>query len=138
MAVIDLKLDASKKELRVFAVLQMVFFAAICWWFTHGRPVAQWVYVVMGVSIVVGVVGITAPRAIRPVYAAWMLAVFPIGWVVSHIVLALVYFGLFTPVGWVMRLFGYDPLRRKIDRQADSYWVAKSAQRESAGYFRQF
>jgi hypothetical protein len=67
-----------------------------------------------------------------------MYAAYPIGWVVSHVLLGLIYFGLLTPVGWLMKLFGYDPMERRFDRAAASYWVERERQTDAGRYFKQF
>ena len=48
----------------------------------------------------------------RLIYVGWMVLAFPIGWTVSQVMLALMFFGLFTPIGLVFRLIGRDPLQR--------------------------
>ena len=45
---------------------------------------------------------------------------------------------LFTPIGLAMRLVGRDPLRRRFDRQASTYWIKRPEQDETGRYFRQF
>ena len=68
--------------------------------------------VLAGLALVVGLLGLVAPRLIRPIYVGWMIAAFPIGWVMSHVVQALILYGLFTPVALVFRLIGRDALYR--------------------------
>ena len=41
-----------------------------------------------------------------------MVLAFPIGWTVSQVILLLMFYGLFTPIGLVFRLIGRDPLQR--------------------------
>jgi hypothetical protein len=77
------------------------------------------------------------PPVRRPKFLAWMYAAYPIGWVVSHRVLAIIYFGLLTPIGTLMGVFGYDPMARRFDRAAASYWVERGRNRDPARYFRQ-
>ena len=50
-----------------------------------------------------------------------MFAVFPIGWVVSHLLLGVVYFLVLTPIGLTLRALGRDPLERRFDQSASSY-----------------
>jgi hypothetical protein len=45
--------------------------------------------------------------------------------VVSPLVLGAIYFLVFTPVAWAMRLSGRDILRRKLDSTAQSYWIKR-------------
>jgi hypothetical protein len=52
--------------------------------------------------------------------------------------MAVVYYMLLTPVGLLLRLCGNDPLRRRLDRQATSYWTPRSQDVPLDRYFRQF
>ena len=79
-----------------------------------------------------------APRAHRPLYVGLSLLTFPIGVAVSYLLLAGLYFGLFTPLALVFRLIGRDALRRKLDRNATSYWTKAPAPRPRSSYFRQY
>jgi hypothetical protein len=67
-----------------------------------------------------------------------MVAAFPIGWVLSHVLLAIVYYGVFTPIGRVMRMRGRDPMQRRFDSQTESYWVPRNSEKSAQDYFRQF
>jgi hypothetical protein len=73
----------------------------------------------------------------RPLYNVWMGLTRPIGWAVSHLVLAVVFYALITPIGSVMRLFGRDALERRFDPAAQSYWAARDPGDDTARYFRQ-
>lgn len=131
---IEINWQPSRKDLRIFAVLQVVFFA-ICAWLFLGASTA---IVVLSVSATVGVAGLALPRLIRPIYLAWMVAVFPIGWVVSHVILAAIYYFVFTPIGLVMRLFGRDAMQRKFEPDRASYWIPRPQEESTRRYFRQF
>ena len=64
-------------------------------------------------------------------------ATYPVGFVISHVVLALVYFLVLTPIGLTMRLFGHDPLSRKFDPGARSYWKPRHETKPTESYFNQ-
>src|SRR6185295_8198865 len=85
-------------------------------------------------AVVGAVVGMIAPRALRPVFVGWMIAVFPIGWLVSHALLAVVFYGVFTPLSLAFRALGRDALRRQRSNDA-SYWLSKRAAADVAGYY---
>ena len=70
-------------------------------------------------------------------YAGWMTAFKPIGWTVSSLLLAVVFFGILTPTGLLMRLVGRDPLDRTLKRDARSYWVERRPVTDPRRYFRQ-
>src|SRR5204863_7614358 len=62
----------------------------------------------------------------------------PAEWLVSQVVTAVVYYGVFTPVGLLFRLIGRDVLRRQFDRDAETYWKPVDAPPDARRYFRQF
>ena len=137
MALLEIQWNPSPRELRVFAALQAVFFLIVAT-ALHRRNVAWPVAAgTVGVSAVVAAVGLAAPKAVRPIYIAWMAAVTPIGWIVSHALMAAVYFGVVTPIGLLMRLTGRDPMCRRLDRSAATYWTPRPLQAPASRYFRQ-
>jgi hypothetical protein len=78
------------------------------------------------------------PKALRPLYLALTVLTFPIGFVVGHVVAAIVFYVILTPVGWVFRLIGRDAMQRKFDPGAESYWVRRNPPADKRRYFRQF
>lgn len=74
----------------------------------------------------------------RPLYALWMRITRPLGWAISHLVLAIIFYGIITPIASVMRLFGWDALRQRFDRDAESYWAAHDPGGDIPRYFRQY
>ena len=77
------------------------------------------------VTVVAGSVGVLGAILIwaRPdwgsrIYGSWMSAVEPIGWTISQLILGVVYYLVITPIGLIMRLGGYDPMKRRLDRSA--------------------
>lgn len=71
-------------------------------------------------------------------YDGWIRAAEPIGWSVSAAVLTLTYYLAIMPIGLIMRLSGYDPMHRRLDRQANTYWIERPPPADKARYFRQF
>lgn len=125
------------KMLRQFAGLFLVFFVSLAAWRAWNGQADVWAWSLAGMGLVVGTVGLLWPPAIRWVYTGWMIAAFPIGWTVSWLVLAALFYGVFTPVAFVFGLMQRDALRlRRRDRR--SYWTAKERPLGVASYFRQF
>jgi hypothetical protein len=124
--------------LRQFAGLWLVFFAALAAWQWWGHEHRGWTTALAALALAVGPLGVLRPRFVRPVFVTWMVLVFPVGWVVSHLVLAVLFYGLFTPVGLFFRLVGRDALtlRRRSDR--GSYWESKPQVTDASRYFQQF
>jgi ABC-type uncharacterized transport system permease subunit len=135
---IEINRNPSQRELRWFGVGLLAFaaiVAAVIYWRTgsSGAPRS-----VLGLGTVVTLVYYAVPPLRRWVYLAWMYAAFPIGWVVSHVVLAAVYYLIVTPIGLAMRALGRDPLNRRFDRSATTYWIPHNPGEDVKRYFRQF
>ena len=63
------------------------------------------------------------PSALNPVYTVWMKIGHAIGWVNTRIILGILFYVLVLPMGLIMRLFGKDPMARKVDNSISSYRV---------------
>jgi drug/metabolite transporter (DMT)-like permease len=133
----DIQFSPSDRTLRQFAGIFLVVFGtlAVVEATLRHRPQLALVYGVL--ALVVGSLGLIWPRAIRPVFVAWSVVAFPIGWLVSTVTLGVLFYGLFTPIGLVFRAFGRDLLARRRTPNVQSYWRPKPAARTSREYFRQ-
>lgn len=133
----DVTSPASSRVLRQFAGLLVLFSAAALGWrVVHGRADLT-VWMLAGAGVAVGLLGLTRPAVIRPVYHAAMLAAFPIGWLVSRVALAAVFYLVITPVAFVFRISGRDALRRRR-ASSSSYWRPKPRTDDPRRYLRQF
>ena len=66
------------------------------------------------------------------------IVTFPIGIVVSHLLIATVYYLCITPIGLLLRLRGRDVLKRRFPAGEESYWIERKAVEDKGRYFRQF
>lgn len=87
-----------------------------------------------GMGALLLLVALAAPRWLAGPRRAWMAAGEAIGAVVAQLVLALVFFGVVTPIGLAKRLFGWDPLERRAARQT-SYWRPYAARQRDPKHF---
>jgi len=78
------------------------------------------------------------PPLRRFIFLTWMYAAFPIGWTVSHLLLGAIFYLLITPIGLLVRATGHDPMKRKFDPDATSYWNEHRTGGDSSSYFRQY
>jgi hypothetical protein len=108
-------------------------------WFFTGIFVlaaALWHPWVLAVAALTALVTLTRATWLTPLNRAWMALGELMGRVVSPIVLGIIFFGLFAPVGMVMRLFKRDALSRSFDAAARSYWVERTPPGPPEGSFR--
>jgi hypothetical protein len=134
----DIQTNPSRNTLRQFAGLCLVFFTGLALWqaLARGRIGLGLVFAALALSI--GPLGLIRPEWVRPVYVGWMRVTFPIGWLISQFVLAVIFFGLLAPVGVVFRLAGRDPLNRTRRPGQDTYWAPKPSPVDLHRYFKQF
>jgi hypothetical protein len=85
-----------------------------------------------------GVAALVHPPANRPLFVALSALTYPIGIVVSYVVLTALFYLVVTPVGLLVRLTGTDPLNRRADPRSTSYWTAARPARPKRDYFRQY
>jgi hypothetical protein len=85
----------------------------------------------------VGLCGLVYPRGLRFVFVGLMVLSYPVNWLATHLLLALVFYCLFTPLGLWFRLIGRDALARRFLPGATTYWEPKPGASGVRGYFRQ-
>jgi hypothetical protein len=136
MSLLRINHHPSRRQLLVFAVAWLVFFALVgaATWAKGRHPAAIVFWAVAGA---IPLAGIASARFLRYVFLGMSYATYPIGFVVSHVVLAILYYGVLTPIGWLMKLGGYNPLARRFDRRAPTYWRPRGAPKTPGTYFRQ-
>ena len=135
---IEINWNPSRKELRVFAVLWMLFFCLVAGLIYVKTGSAVLSMAIGLIALIIDLIGLCLPGFLRRVYLVWMVAVFPIGWILSHVAIATVYYGVITPTGLIMRLLGRDALNCAWDPSEDTYWQPRRDPDDAERYFRQF
>jgi hypothetical protein len=126
----------SNRLLRQFAGLWLLFCGLVTWMeYTRDRLLTALVFAGLGLAF--GPPGLVRPQAIRPLFVFLITITQPLGWVVSHVLLAVLYYGVVTPLGLVFRLAGRDILCRRQAAGQDSYWTPKPIPTDVRSYFRQ-
>ena len=146
-SVIDLNLKPEAKTLRQFGWIALVgfgFVAALAWYekliFSFGlgdaRPIVAGGFAALaGISAFFSLV---YPKANWPIYVGLAILTFPIGFVLSYLIMATLFYLIITPVGLLLRLTKTDPMNRKLLPEAETYWVDAGPPRPSESYFKQF
>lgn len=131
-------LSTTPRDLRKFGLLAGGVFVLLGGWFLFRHQPAGPYLLAPGALLMV--LGLVVPRALRPIYIAWMAMAFVLGLIVPTVLLTLFYFLVITPIGLGARLLGKDFLSRKLDRQVKSYWLPRdrTAARPASDYERQF
>ena len=143
---VDIDLNPDRRTLRHFGFIALAALSLLSWcahqevaMFRFGLGAARlWVSAaLLGVGLFCAIASFIAPQANRAIYIALSIAFFPIGWLVSHLLLAALFFCIIGPIAILVRLFARDPMQRGYDRNATSYFVPVKP-RDKTRYFRQF
>jgi hypothetical protein len=103
----------------VFAVLfTIVGFLPVL----HGGAIRWWALVI---AAGFGAAAWLAPRWLRPLNRVWFWIGMMLHHVTNPIIMGVIYYGAFVPVGLARRALKKDPLRLNRDPQATTYWIAR-------------
>ncbi len=102
-----------------FAVLTLVRWGIHRWFQGEWGPPSYWL---LGIGAVFGVLGLVAPRSLQEVYWAWMKFALGINWVVTRVLLTVVFFLMIVPIRGLVAVFSEDPLKRELKPDAPTYW----------------
>jgi hypothetical protein len=112
-----------RQELRkfgfVFATGLVLIFGLFFPWVLE-KPSPYWPWIVAAVFAGSALI---LPQILKPVFIAWMKIGHVLGWINTRIILGVVFFIIFAPVALLMRLFGNDPMHRRLDAAAVSYRI---------------
>lgn len=111
----------TRRQLRDFGLLIGIVFPVVLGWLLpalHGHPFRVWT---LWPAIPALLLGLVAPRLLAKPYQGWLALGHALGWINGHLILGLVFILVLQPIALLMRLAGYDPLRRRQVREATSY-----------------
>lgn len=80
----------------------------------------------IGAGALFALIAMTVPRILHPLNVVWMRFGLLLNKIVSPIMLGVIFYVVFAPVGLLFRLIGRDALHRKFDRQRASYWIQRT------------
>ena len=113
-----------EKELRNFGLLVGGVLSAIGFWpmLFQEAAVRQWAVVVGGFLVACGSL---LPQVLAPLHKGWMWVGHMLGWINTRILLGIVFYGIVTPTGIVIRLIGKDAMRRRFLETSSTYRMIK-------------
>ena len=134
---IAIQWNPSTKQLRQFAGIWFPAFCGLVGW-SIGQKTGHWSGVEIGwvLAGLLSVGGLILPALIRPIFVGLILLTFPLGWVVSHLLLGLIFYGVVTPIGLILRIIGHDPLQLKKPG-GNSVWKTSIGKTDATRYLRQ-
>jgi hypothetical protein len=116
-------IKSTRRDLRKFGLTVGIFLLIIAGFlFWKQRPSFPYFAYAGGALALAALI---APFLLKPVYKIWMSFAVVMGFIMTRMILTLLYYGLFTPTALVTKLLGKDLLEQDWDRKAASYWVKR-------------
>ena len=100
------------------AIVVILFGLLIPWLFDFNFPKWPWI-----LAAVLGGPALLAPMFLQPIYIVWMKFGNMMNWINTRLILGLVFYGMFLPVGLILRILGKDPMQRQLADSISSYRV---------------
>jgi hypothetical protein len=123
-------LDISKKSLRKFGIVIGLILISITILFFWNS--VSWKVMLLTVGGILLLSGIFIPKNLKDIYKVWMGFAFGLGWIVSRIILTILFVFILTPLGLFAKLFGKEFLDLNFNKEKSSYWIPKKE--EAADY----
>lgn len=124
------------KEIRIFAggiAVICQFFAALSWW--KGGTAYPYLSTF---GLLFAAVGIPFPNLIKPIFRTWMIFAVAFGKFQTRLLLRIIFYFVITPIGLTLRIIGKDPLDKKLEPEADTYWKKREPMQDAERYTKQF
>ena len=100
----------------------LIFLIAAIYFYLDDYEILSYIFGLLVVTFLV--ISIYNPKVLAPLNIIWMRFGFLIGKIISPIVMGVIFFGIFTPLAIIMRLFGRDELNLRYKKN-DSDWVKR-------------
>lgn len=135
---IEINKNPSAGDLKWFGLIFAFFFALI-------GTFIGWRFENWNITLIMSIIGgsvcvvfYAIPPLKQPIFVGWLYLTYPIGFVVSHVILAGTYYLVLTPIGLMMRLAGKDPMQRTLEPDAATYWEPRKKIAARKRYFKQY
>jgi hypothetical protein len=145
---IAINFSPDEKTLRQFGWIALAgfgFIAAIAWFevlifsaIELGAAKPWVVGISGGLALLAAIFSLVWPKANLPIFVGLSVITFPIGFVLSYLIMGFLFYVLIAPVAIFFKLIGRDPMHRSYDPDATSYWSEPRAKRPNADYFKQY
>ena len=106
---------------RLFGIVFAVVFAIVALWPLAEAGVVQILVVILAIFLLA--IAVVRPALLAPLNRAWTAFGMVLHRITNPLIMGFVFVGAVIPTALIMRALGKDPLRRRFDRNAKSYWI---------------
>ena len=130
-------IKGDKSDWRKFGITMGIILAVIGFYLLwKGKNYVEYVFSLAAAFFILGLV---IPSALKSVYKAWIVMSVIMGFIMTRVIMVIIFYMIVTPVGFVASIIGKNFLDMKIDKTAKSYWIVREiVRKEKSDYERQF
>ncbi|MDA3861858.1 MAG: SxtJ family membrane protein [Melioribacteraceae bacterium] len=129
-------IKSDKKELKKFGItIGGAFLIVSAVLFIYEKPSAAY-FMVFG--FVFQILAQTFPLLLLPLQKVWMGISVVLGFIMTRVILSILFYLMITPINFISRLFGKDFLDLKIEKSKKSYWNLRDDEYEKSSSEKQF
>lgn len=118
-----------KKDLIIFSLIWILIFLGIGLYpLLHMNEPKIWSLSIATLFILITII---RPSILKIFYNTWLKVGDFIGGIISKVIMFILYFMLFTPISFILKILGKDLLRKKVNKNKPTYWIIRDIQPES-------
>ena len=130
-------IKSEKSDLRKFGITIGVILLIIAGFLFWKEKESFQILLIIGVTLCI--LGIAIPFILKPIYWVWMIFATILGWIMTRVILSLLFYIIFTPIGLILRFFGKQFLELRWDKSKESYWNFRTNEHlQNKNYEKQF
>ena len=130
-------IKSEKSDLQKFGITIGVILLIIAGFLFWKEKESFQILLTFGVTFCI--LGIAIPFILKPIYWVWMIFATILGWIMTRVILSLLFYIIFTPIGLILRFFGKQFLELRWDKSKESYWNSRTnEQLQNENYEKQF
>lgn len=123
-------LEISRKILRKFGLMVGGIFLLIGFWIYHSsQSFAGIIFICIGILLLI--FGLLFPNTLSGIYKVWMGLAFALGWLVSRVLLIVLFYFVLTPVGFIAKIVGKKFLDIDYKVKKESYWIISPSDKKA-------
>lgn len=114
------QIDSSNEALKKFGITMAVVFAALgLVLYYYGK---EYYFYFLSAAAFFGAFGLALPKILLPFHKIWMSLAVVLGFIMTRLILSVLFYLVFTPMSLIAKLVGKEFLDEKIDKNASTYW----------------
>ena len=129
-------IKSEKSDLRKFGITIGVILLIIAGFLFWKEKESFQILLTFGITFCI--FGIAIPFILKPIYWVWMIFATILGWIMTRVILSLLFYIIVTPIGLIPRLFGKQFLELKWNKIDSTYWNYRSKKLNRESYEKQF